>query len=69
VQQLAVNKRILVLGEVTGTRNGDGWFSVDDLMHMFEILRVPDPASVTRSLGQLRKVDWFESAPLKKDGL
>lgn len=43
-----------MLGNILGLRNGDGWFSVEDLERLFVNLRIPAPKSFVRSLGQLR---------------
>jgi hypothetical protein len=53
VQLLNPNQRVLVLGSVAGTRRGDGWFAPDEVLALFDALRLPRPVAVLRSLGQL----------------
>lgn len=52
-----MNQRVLVVADVVGARNGDGWFVAEDVEEMFEALRVPPPASVARSIGQMIRAD------------
>jgi hypothetical protein len=54
VQSMRPNDRILLIGQLVGLRNGDGWFAPDEVHTMHEALRIPDPHSVPRSLSQLR---------------
>jgi hypothetical protein len=51
------NDQVLVLAHLMGVRNGNGWFSPTDITDMYESLRIPEPASIRRSLGQLRSND------------
>lgn len=53
IQQLpGGTSQVLVLGELAGYRNEDGWFAITDIRDMFEILRVPAP-DVQRAIRQL----------------
>lgn len=54
LQGMPANQRILVLGSVAGTRAGHGWFTSDEVMDLFDALRLPRPGGILRSLGQLR---------------
>jgi hypothetical protein len=64
VQLLQPNDRILVLGGIAGVRGGDGWFSQQDLSGLFDGLRIPQPANMSRSLGQLRSRDLTRTRAL-----
>ena len=44
--------QVLVLGQLAGYRNGDRWFTLEDILQQFEDLRVPTP-DVKRALRQL----------------
>lgn len=54
IQGLQPNQRVLILGSVAGTRAGHGWFTTDEVLALFDALRLPPPDSVLRSFGQLR---------------
>lgn len=43
------------MGSVAAVRAGDGWFTIDELIGLFDGLRLPRPAYPVPSLGQLRK--------------
>jgi hypothetical protein len=47
-------RQVLILADVAGYRNGDGWFSQSDLRDMFDALRLPVPKSLSRDLTRLR---------------
>lgn len=53
VQLLQPNYRVLLLGQLAGLQNGNGWFRAEEVYTLFEALRLPAPPSVSRSLGQL----------------
>ena len=56
VQQLGLGTdRVLVLGELAGSRAGDGWFTPASINHAFEAFRVPRPSNTNQSLEQLRR--------------
>jgi hypothetical protein len=57
IQSLPPNQRILYLGSVAGTRAGHGWFTPDEVLDLFDALRLPRPGGIVRSLGQLRGGD------------
>lgn len=46
--------RVLVVGHLVGTREGDGWFGPSDIADMFERLRLPSPGGVNQALGRLK---------------
>lgn len=54
IQGLQPNQQVLFLSSVAGTRSGHGWFTPDEVLDLFDALRLPRPDSVLRSLGQLR---------------
>jgi hypothetical protein len=57
IQELPrVNDRVLALGLLAGRRLGTDWFAPADVAALFELLRLPPPAHVGRSLAQLRAV-------------
>lgn len=51
---MPVRERVLVLSRVVSIRNGNGLYSVADLRHMFDVLRLPPPGNPSATLGQLR---------------
>jgi hypothetical protein len=57
VQGLQPNQRILYLASVAGTRAGHGWFTADEVLDLFDALRLPRPGELGRSLGQMRRSD------------
>jgi hypothetical protein len=46
--------RVLVLGQLAGARNTNGWFGPADVDALFEALRVPAPGNVSQELARLR---------------
>lgn len=58
-QLLPVRERVLVLAEVVGLRNGDGWFSAADISALALALRIPSAANPTRTLEQLKPHGWL----------
>jgi hypothetical protein len=44
---------MLVVGQLAGARNGDGWFGPPDLAALFEALRVHPPKRADNELGRL----------------
>lgn len=46
--------RVLVLGELTGNRNGDGLFTPGQVGHTFDALRIPRPGNISQALARLR---------------
>jgi hypothetical protein len=53
VQQLGqATRQVLVLGQVAGYRNGDRRFSLEDVLQLFDDLRIPMP-DVRRAIRQL----------------
>ena len=46
--------KVLVLGQLAGAHNGEGWFGPSDLETLFQVLRVPAPANCSATLGRLR---------------
>jgi hypothetical protein len=63
VQRINPNQRVLVLGSVAGTRRGDGWFAPDEVLALFDALRLPRPAAILRSLGQLSTPNLVRTRP------
>jgi hypothetical protein len=60
VQRLATNSdRALVVSELAGLRNRNGWFSPADLRALFDALRVPAPARIDNELTGLAKRRWL----------
>jgi hypothetical protein len=57
IQGLPPNQRILYLGSVAGVRSGHGWFTSDEVLELFDALRLPRPGGIGRSLGQMRGSD------------
>jgi hypothetical protein len=57
LQGMPANQRVLILGSVAGMRAGHGWFTPDEVLVLFDALRLPPPGGVVRSLGQLRTAD------------
>ena len=56
VQQLRRDAdQILVLDELAGQLNRDGWFTPADVSAMFAQFRVPTPQNVSARLGELRR--------------
>jgi hypothetical protein len=47
-----------VLGQLAGTRAGDGWFSPGDVAAMAESLRLPSLGNVSQALGRLKDHRW-----------
>jgi hypothetical protein len=45
---------VLVVGELAGLRNGDGWFTTNDVEQLFEALHLT-PRAVPQTLGNLTK--------------
>ena len=45
---------MLVVGQLAGAQNGDGWFSPTDVASLFEALRVQPPKRTDNELGRLR---------------
>jgi hypothetical protein len=46
---------VLVLAQLVGQRNGDGWFRTPDVGEMFTELRIPAPGNISARLADLRK--------------
>ena len=65
IQGLAPNHRILYLGGIAGTRAGHGWFAPEEVIELFDALRLPRPGNLARSLGQLRRGDLVRT---REDG-
>lgn len=63
IQELQPNQQVLVLGSVAGVRSGRGWFTIDELGKLFDALRLPQPGSIARSLGQLRRSKLVRTRP------
>lgn len=49
------HERVLVLGELAGARNGDGWLAPKDIADLFEGFHLPPPGNVSQDLTRLRK--------------
>lgn len=49
--------RTLVVGQLAGSQNQDGWFSTQDVNAMFEGFRVPAPKNTAATLGSLANKD------------
>ena len=54
VQCLPMDQQVLVIGELAGAQRGDGWFNAEEVLGLFESLRLPPPHQVNQSLGRLR---------------
>lgn len=46
---------MLVVGQIAGMRNQDGWFSSGDVSAVFEAFRIPAPPNLPATLGNLGK--------------
>src|SRR5215216_6655100 len=57
VQRLPIGQRVLVLAELVGTRNGDGWFSTAEISEMLEALHLPQPKNLSATISNFRKSD------------
>src|SRR4051812_20073702 len=47
--------QVLVLAQLAGLRNGAAWFAPNEILSMFETLRLPRPGNVNDVVGRLGK--------------
>lgn len=54
LQNMNQGNQVLILGEVSGIQNGDGWFTPSDLRKLFLAIRLPLPSNLSVVLSRLK---------------